>query len=130
MKNKLSIYLKLITLIVLIRSKCKCFVNIRDIPSTPIGGTVVIYCDLTNEELNNLIWRRSDYNGTNILNILPTNIPARYSLLSTQTNYTYALSTLTISGVEEDDFAMFECSSGNYDKKNLTELSNIYDLIR
>jgi hypothetical protein len=123
MKSKLSIYVKLITLITLIRLKCKCYVNIRDIPSTPLGGTVVIYCDLTNEVLNNLIWRRSDYNGTNILNILPTNIPTRYSLQSTQTNYSYALSTLTINRVEEDDFAIFECSSGNYDKKNLTELS-------
>jgi hypothetical protein len=117
-----SWYLGLAIIVALIRLKCRCSVLIRDIAATPITGTVVIYCDLTNEVLNNLIWRRSDYNGTNILNILPANTPARYSIQSNQMNQSYALATLTINGVQREDFGIFECSSGNFDKKNLTEL--------
>lgn len=100
-----------------------CVVVVRPISPTELGGSVTVYCDLTNEPLSNLIWRRYNYNGSNILNLLPANVPARYTITSNQVNSSYVLSSIAISGVTGEDFATFECTSNGNDKQNLTQLS-------
>lgn len=100
----------------------ECLTSIRPIPQVYIGNTVTITCDLTNEAFAGLFWRRYSYDMVSYLNLLQGNLPARYALVSTQYNATYILSQLTITGVEREDFATYQCSSNNgYDSKNLTE---------
>lgn len=105
--------------------------SIRSITPTSLGGSVIIYCDLldSSESLANLVWRRYNYNGSNILNLLGANVPARYSISNNQVNGSYAISSLSISGVISDDFSTFECISSGTDKKNLTQLSNCYNIL-
>jgi hypothetical protein len=82
---------------------------------------VTIHCDLQNENLANLIWRRSNYDGSNNLLLFGSNIPSRY-LIQTTGNTSVGLSTLRIIFIEIEDFASFECMSGTSDRKNLIEL--------
>jgi hypothetical protein len=97
-------------------------VSIR--PTEPIGldETIVIYCDLTvNEVLTNVLWSRYNYDGSDILNLLNLNIPERYEIATNQMNDTYILSTLKISGVQSSDFATFQCQGSSFSRRNLTE---------
>lgn len=89
-----------------------CTVTIRSLQMTSIGASITIYCDLFNENLNNLLWRRFNYNGSNILNLI-NNIPTRYNITSSAINSTNSLSLLQITGVQSEDFATFECSNSN-----------------
>ena len=98
-----------------------CIVRIRTIPNVYIGSSVTISCDLENESLAALFWRRYTYDMKSYLNLLQGNLPSRYSLISTQYNATYILSQLTIHGVILEDFATYQCSSLTGDSKNLTE---------
>ena len=88
---------------------------------TSIGANITIYCDLYLESLNNLLWRRYDYNGSNYLNLISTNIPSRYNITNTDINLSNKVSLLTITGVTSNDFATFECSSSTVAYANLTE---------
>ena len=102
-----------------------CIVTIRPLQMTSIGATITIYCDLNNEALSNLFWRRYNYNGSNILNLNPSNIPNRYDISSSTVNSSNSLSLLTITGIQSEDFATFECSSTSSAKVNLIEARNL-----
>ena len=86
---------------------------------TSLGSNITIYCDLYLESLNNLLWRRYDYNGSNYLHLISTNKPTRYNITNTAINVSNKVSLLTITGVTLSDFATFECSSSTVAYINL-----------
>jgi hypothetical protein len=87
-----------------------------------LGDNVTIYCDILNENLQDLIWRRySHYNLSLVKNLLYNTLPERYSLNNTFVSQTYSCSALTITKVESQDFSTFECSSSSLARVNLTE---------
>jgi hypothetical protein len=96
---------------------------------TSLGASVFIYCDLYQESLSNLLWRRYSYNGSNNLNLISTNIPSRYNITNTDINVSDKLSILTITGIVSDDFATFECSSSKVATVNLTEARECFFFI-
>ena len=89
-----------------------------------IGANITIYCDLYKESLTSLLWRRSNYDGSNNLNLLPTIIPSRYNISSSNIDSVNSVSLLTITGVILEDFATFECSANSKAQVNLTEARN------
>jgi hypothetical protein len=105
-------------------------VQIRDLESIQLGRNITIYCDLFNEPLSGLIWRRyTNYNLTLVKNLLVNNLPERYMINNTFINNAYSVSALSIFGVSSEDYATFECSSMGLDRKNLTQNCNFHHFL-
>ena len=94
---------------------------------TSIGANITIYCYLTGVDcnLNNLLRRRYNYDGSSNLNLISTNVPNRYTIVNSVIDSSNSHSLLTITGIIVDDFATYVCQSSSMDSANLTQLRKL-----